>query len=58
MKTDKQLIRAKLLRQLLIRKVSDIIGVEKTLELLKECKKDYYLVSKTKDEVKFKIDRK
>lgn len=38
MQTDKQLIRAKLLRQLLIGKVSDIIGVEKTLELLKECK--------------------
>jgi hypothetical protein len=35
---NKQLIRAKLLRQLLIGKVSDIIGVEKTLELLKECK--------------------
>jgi len=38
MKTEKQLIRAKLLRQLLIGKVSDVIGVEKTLELLKECK--------------------
>jgi len=35
---NKQLIRAKLLRQLLIGKVSDVIGVEKTLELLKECK--------------------
>jgi len=38
MKTEKQLIRAKLLRQLLIGKISDVIGVEKTLELLKECK--------------------
>jgi hypothetical protein len=35
---NKQLIRAKLLRQLLIGKVSEIIGIEKTLELLKECK--------------------